>query len=64
MRVRSGQLEVTVALGLSEYLVKEQDFLPWCVALDNLGYIRRLLDEKPSYKYYKVSRWHAGPGKV
>ena len=51
---RSGHLEVTMALDLSKYVAKESDYVPWTVALENLNYIGRLLESKPSYKDFST----------
>jgi len=43
--VVAGILPDSIALGMSEYLTKESDLLPWTVAIKNLGSWRMLLRE-------------------
>ncbi len=38
---KAGLLDYSIALGLTEYLVKEKDFIPWSSALLALDYIQQ-----------------------
>lgn len=42
------QLEYKVALDLTSYLVKETEYVPWSVAIDNLLAIRKLVYRDPA----------------
>ena len=52
---RAGILNVSVALDLSEYLIKETDYVPWVTAISNLAYIGKLLEDKASHEHFSVS---------
>lgn len=41
------QLEYKVAMDMTKYLVKETEYLPWSVAIDNLHSIRQLVYGEP-----------------
>jgi len=51
----SGDLDVTIALQLSEYLVNETEYVPWRIGLEGLRYIGGLLETHPDYMYFKVN---------
>jgi glutamyl aminopeptidase len=51
---RSGHIDATVALNMSQYLINEVEFVPWQIALASLGYIGGLLEGHPDYKYFKM----------
>jgi len=51
----SGQLDIIIALELSEYLVDETEYVPWRTGLDALRYINGLLEGHPDYLYFKVN---------
>ena len=53
---RAGQLDYTIPLEISEYLVNEDDYIPWSSALTGLGSIGVVLRSKEGYPYYQV-RW-------
>ncbi|XP_042874237.1 aminopeptidase N-like [Penaeus japonicus] len=40
---RAGQLKYETALGLNAYLAKENDYIPWQAALNNLEYLETML---------------------
>lgn len=42
------QLEYKVAMDLTRYLVKETEYVPWSVAIDNLLSIRQLVYREPA----------------
>lgn len=55
---RAGKVPQTLALDMTMYLRKEEDYLPWSAALDCLNYIGKRLQSKPIYdklKKYTVS---------
>lgn len=52
--IRSGHLNVTVALDLSRYLKSETDYVPWQIALSCLGYIGDILETRPEFSYFTV----------
>jgi hypothetical protein len=52
---RSGHLDIAVALNMSLYLVKEDEYVPWQIALASLGYIGELLEGHPDYILFKVT---------
>ena len=52
---RAGQLDQIYALDLTEYLVKEEEYVPWITALSSVAYIGEMLLGRDGYKYYEVS---------
>ena len=52
---RAGQLDMSTALGLTNYLDKEREYVPWSSALGHLGFIGSMLTMRPSYGFYRVS---------
>jgi hypothetical protein len=40
---------------MSLYLVKEDEYVPWQIALASLGYINELLEGHPDYILFKVN---------
>ena len=52
---RAGLLPLTTALGLTSYLDKERDYVPWSSAFSALGFIGGQLSMKSSYGLYSVS---------
>ena len=54
--LRAGQLDMSTALGLTNYLDKEREYVPWSSALGHLGFIGSMLSMRPSYGYYRVSK--------
>lgn len=52
---RAGQLDMSTALGLTAYLDKEREYVPWSSALSHLGFIGSMLSMRPSYGFYRVS---------
>ena len=53
--LRAGQLDMSTALGLTNYLDKEREYVPWSSALGHLGFIGSMLSMRPSYGFYRVS---------
>lgn len=52
---RAGQLNYTVPLGLTRYLDKEDDVIPWFSVMDNLNYVLdRMRQSKEGYSDVKV----------
>lgn len=43
----ASQLEYKVAMDMTEYLIKEKEYVPWSVAIDNLLSIRELVYREP-----------------
>lgn len=54
----AGQLDTTVALNLSKYLVHERSFAPWKVAISWLYKMDGLLRLTPNYGQFQVSSYH------
>lgn len=52
---RAGQLDMSTALGLTAYLDREREYVPWSSALSHLGFIGSMLSMRPSYGFYRVS---------
>ena len=52
---RAGLVRLTTALGLTSYLDKEREYVPWSSALSSLAFIGSQLSLKPSYGLYSVS---------
>ncbi|KAL3886465.1 hypothetical protein ACJMK2_026450 [Sinanodonta woodiana] len=50
---RSGRLSHKIAFDLTQYLVHEEEYVPWDSALSNLGYIEGRIQNKPVYRQYK-----------
>lgn len=50
---RAGQLGMSTALGLTDYLDKEREYIPWSSALSHLGFIGSMLSMRPSYGNYR-----------
>lgn len=50
---RAGQLDMSTALGLTNYLDKEREYVPWSSALGHLGFIGSMLTMRPSYGFYR-----------
>jgi len=50
---RAGQLGMSTALGLTAYLDKEREYVPWSSALSHLGFIGSMLSMRPSYGNYR-----------
>nr|CAD7588111.1 unnamed protein product [Timema genevievae] len=50
---RAGQLDYPVALDLTNYLYREDHYLPWKAALSNLGYISRMIRSTDSGDKFK-----------
>lgn len=46
---------MSTALGLTAYLDKEREYVPWSSALSHLGFIGSMLSMRPSYGFYRVS---------
>ncbi|KAK2562234.1 Endoplasmic reticulum aminopeptidase 1 [Acropora cervicornis] len=50
---RAGQLDMSTALGLTAYLDREREYVPWSSALSHLGFIGSMLSMRPSYGFYR-----------
>ncbi|KAL5020171.1 hypothetical protein ScPMuIL_003063 [Solemya velum] len=50
---RAGLVQQKIALDLTEYLLHEDNYVPWRAALDNLAYIKFRLQNKPVYSKFK-----------
>ncbi|ELU18860.1 hypothetical protein CAPTEDRAFT_133041, partial [Capitella teleta] len=55
---RSGHVNISMAMDLSRYLIKETEYIPWKIAVDCLGYIGYLLKDSPDYVLYKTYMVH------
>ncbi|XP_052246472.1 endoplasmic reticulum aminopeptidase 1-like isoform X2 [Dreissena polymorpha] len=54
MLARVGQLDYSVALDLSLYLVNEEDYVPWSSFLDSIAFLSDRLESKPVYSAFKA----------
>ena len=50
---KSGQLDYKTALGLTGYLSKEEEYVPWFSALKGLSYIDNMLKGKKAHGLFK-----------
>ena len=50
---RSGLLSYDIALGVTSYLNKEKEYIPWSAALGGMRYIRDMLKRTPAYGPFK-----------
>merc|ERR1719219_1183701 len=50
---RSGLLSYEIALGVTSYLNKEVEYIPWAAALSGMGYLSQMLKRTPAYGSYK-----------
>jgi aminopeptidase N len=50
---RSGLLSYDVALGVTSYLEKEVEYIPWAAALSGMGYLSKMMKRTPAYGSYK-----------
>jgi aminopeptidase N len=51
---RAGQLDYATAMGVTSYLEKELDYIPWKAALNALSYIDTMLVRTSVYANFKV----------
>jgi hypothetical protein len=51
---RADQLHYNVTLGLTKYLVNEQDFAPWATVGNNIKYISSMLYWSSHYGEWRV----------
>ncbi len=54
-QARSGRLDYSVALGVTSYLHREREYVPWTTALNGLGYIDVMLTRTAAYGEFKVN---------
>ena len=50
---RSGLLKYEIALGVTSYLNKETEYIPWAAALRGMSYIKLMLKRTPAYGAFK-----------
>jgi aminopeptidase N len=50
---RAGLLDYSIALGTTEYLAKELEYIPWIAAIGELTYIGSMLGRESGYGEYK-----------
>ena len=53
--LRTGMIPYDVALDLTQYFNKEQNYAPWYTLMESLGYISSMLEGRPGYSVYEVS---------
>lgn len=51
---RAGLLDYETALGLTEYLKKEEEYLPWTSTFTALSYVDSMMRRTPGYGLFKV----------
>ena len=61
---KSGHLDYSVPLSMVQYLKNEQDFVPWEVALRELGSMEKRLKNTDAYPMYRqvkrtICIWHS-----
>jgi len=50
---KSGHLDYETALGMTEYLSNEMEYIPWSAALTGLSYINKMMKRTPAYGDFK-----------
>ncbi len=50
---RAGLLDYKIALGVTSYLNKETEYIPWGAALNGMSYINKMLRRSPAYGAYR-----------
>ena len=55
---RSGLLDYQIALGVTSYLDKETEYIPWKAALKGMAYLKNMLKRSPAYGHFKASGFH------
>ncbi|CAG0922160.1 unnamed protein product, partial [Notodromas monacha] len=50
---RAGIISYPTALGLTKYLAKEQEFIPWRATANALAYIDKMLERSAGYGYFR-----------
>ena len=53
---RVGLLDYKLALGVTSYLKRETEYIPWKAALGNLSYLRNMLSRSSAYGDFKVRK--------
>ena len=53
---RAGVLPYRNALHIISYIAKEEEYLPWKSALDNLRYIKNMLSRSGAYGLFRVNK--------
>ena len=51
---RAGYIDQVVGLETTRYILNETEYVPWMAALNNLAYIRDMLDRSESYGLLEV----------
>jgi aminopeptidase N len=51
----AGVLDYEIALNLTQYLEREEDYLPWDSALNSLSFIRSMMSRTSGYGLFKVA---------
>ena len=51
---RAGLLDYQIALGVTSYLAKETEYIPWKAALNGIAYLKSMLNRSPVYGDFKV----------
>ena len=50
---RSGLLSYDIALGVTSYLHKEVEYIPWAAALSGMSYLNKQVKRTPTYGTFK-----------
>lgn len=50
----AGVLDYEIALNLTQYLEREEEYLPWDSALNSLSFIRSMMSRTSGYGLFKV----------
>jgi len=50
---RAGLLDYQIALGVTSYLAKETEYIPWKAALNGIAYLKSMLNRSPVYGDFK-----------
>lgn len=51
---QAGLLNYEIVFGLTEYLERETEYLPWDATLSSLGYVAGIMSRTSSYGLFKV----------
>jgi len=50
---RGGRLDYSIALGMTEYLRNERDYIPWSAAISGFNYLESMLSRTGAFGEYR-----------
>lgn len=59
---RAGRLDYSVALGMTEYLCNERDYIPWSAAISGFNYLESMLSRTGGFGEYRFETVTASKG--